>query len=183
MMVHHAHRSRTSCSAGAPTSRPTRPSGTARTHLLGAFALANTSRTRAHHERRAVLRLLQQFYDAHRDKVTLVCAVTGTVAGEPDTYAIRLVRAPDLPGTPALPCAYQQVLLPGADCWCRSRTFHATHTAAQAQFASVAGVHAFSVQPSFPKVRSTTHQPCRCARTPANPPPAVAVLLSRAPRT
>jgi len=64
-----------------------------------------------HERRRAVLRLLQQFYDAHRDKVTLVCAVTGAVAGEPDTYAIRLVPASDLPGKQALSSAQASLLI------------------------------------------------------------------------
>jgi hypothetical protein len=45
-------------------------------------------------------RLLQQFYDTHPHKVTLVCAVTGTVRGEPDTHAVRLVPSDDVPGMP-----------------------------------------------------------------------------------
>ena len=46
-------------------------------------------------------RVLQTFYDGHRDSVKLVCALSGAVKGAPDTYAVRLVPADDVPGKAA----------------------------------------------------------------------------------
>ena len=100
---------------------------------------------------RQLHRLLQEFYDAHKDRVTLVCAVSGATKDDPEAYAVRLVPVSDVAGpsfNARQACRWQGLTGRWEACGGTPAT--------TALFAAGAGVHAYSVQPTLPAVRAHT---------------------------